>query len=362
MSKPRSAKPPRASAPKRAPRKKAVPRENAAPAGGEGPKRGGRRGAQDLPRIVVTGLAGRLGRLLAKQLHRLGSYEVVGIDRRPIDDLPKDIQHLRVDLRSRATRDVFRAGNVAALIHLGIMHDPRRGTAEHHSWNVLGTSRLLSCCQDYGVRKVVVLSSADVYGPQAENQQFLTEDAPLMGAMDFPGIRDLIEVDMQATSFFWRCQGGATETVVLRPVHILGSVHNAASNYLRLARVPVLMGFDPMVQVIHEQDVVDAILLSLRPGMHGLFNVTGPGEVPLSVILKELGKPTLPIPSPLFGAAMRALWRLRLTSFPVPELAHIRFTAMVDGGRARNVLGFRPRHSLRETVRAVGAPMAEPAV
>jgi UDP-glucose 4-epimerase len=304
-------------------------------------------------RIVMTGLAGRLGRLVARRLHRLGEYEVVGIDRRPIADLPKDIQHLQVDLRSRRARDVFRAGPVDAFIHLGLMHDLRKSRDELHSWNVVGTSRILEYCNDYGVRKVVFLSSANIYGPRPDNSQFLSEDAPLLASLDFPAIRDLVEADMQATSFFWRARAPQTEVVVLRPVHILGAVRNGVSNYLRMKRIPVLLGFDPMVQVIHEDDVAHAIVLALKPGVHGIMNLTGPGEAPLSVLLQELAKPTLPLPASVLEVVLRGLWRLGLSSFPTPELAHIRFVCMVDGGRARHEMGFRPQYSLKETVRAV---------
>jgi UDP-glucose 4-epimerase len=302
-------------------------------------------------KIVVTGISGRLGRLVAQHLHRDASLHVVGIDRRPLPGRPKDVEHLEVDLRSKKARDVFRAGDVHALIHLGLMHDPRATTEEHHSWNVGGTARLLEYCQVYQVPKVVTLSSANVYGPRHDNPQFLTEDAPLMATQAFPGMRDLVEVDMLACSFFWKAQ--KTETVVLRPVHILGSVHNAPSNYLRLPIVPTILGFDPMVQVIHELDVVEALTLALKPGVRGIFNLAGPGEVPLSAVLRELGKSAVHVPYPVAHAMMIGLWRTKMTSFPVGELDHIRYICMVDGRRAREALGFRPRYSLRETIRAV---------
>jgi UDP-glucose 4-epimerase len=302
-------------------------------------------------RIVVTGIAGRLGRLLARRLHREGDVTVVGIDRRDFPGRPRDVEHVQVDLRSKKARDVFRAGGVRAMIHLGVMHDPRRSGAEHHTWNVQGTLRLLDACAAYGVPKVVVLSSANVYGPRADNSQFLSEDAPLMAAQDFPAIRDLIEVDMLASSFFWKSQ--QVETVILRPVHILGSVHNAPSNYLRLPWVPTLLGFDPMLQVINEEDVVEAVVCALRPGVRGIFNVTGPGELPLSAILRELGRRTVPVPHPFAKSLLSLLWRGRFSSFPVPELDHIRFVCMVDGTRAASELGFRPRFGLKETIRSV---------
>src|SRR6185369_1735206 len=120
-------------------------------------------------------------------------------------------------------------------------------------------------------------------------------------------IRDLIEVDMLAQSFFWKRP--ETETVILRPVHILGAVRNAPSNYLRLPMVPTLLGFDPMIQVIHELDVVEAIVAALAPGVRGIFNIVGPGEVPLSTVLKELGRRTLPIPHPVAQPILQMLWR-----------------------------------------------------
>ena len=69
-------------------------------------------------RVVITGIAGRLGRILARRLHRDGRSQVVGIDRRPFLGKPKDIEHIQVDLRSKKALDIFRTG-VDALVHMG---------------------------------------------------------------------------------------------------------------------------------------------------------------------------------------------------------------------------------------------------
>jgi UDP-glucose 4-epimerase len=299
--------------------------------------------------VLVTGICGRLGRLLARRLHRFDS--VIGIDRRPFEGRPKDIVHHQVDLRRKKTRDLFRHRRIRAVVHLGILHDLRASDKMHHSWNVVAFQKLLDYLTQYRVPKLVVLSSANVYGPQPDNPQFLTEESPLLGAQHFRGIRDLIELDMVAQSFFWRHP--ATETVILRPCHILGRVHNAPSNYLRLTRPMTVMGFDPMVQPIHEKDVVEAILLALEPGVRGIFNLRGPGELPLSRVMSILGRSTLPVPGPLARSALDRLWRFRLTSFPSPELDYIRYVCMVDDTRAREVLGYHPKHDMRQTVQAV---------
>lgn len=305
-------------------------------------------------KVVITGIAGRLGRVVARALHHDPQFVIEGLDRREFVGRPKDIVHHQVDVRSKKARDVFRAGDVAALVHMGLMHDPRATAADVYSWNVAGTMKLLEYCQTYRVPKVVVLSSADVYGPRPDNPQFLSEDAPLLAAQRFPQMRDLVEIDHLASTFLWKAR--EIETVVLRPVHILGSVHNAPSNYLRLERPPVLLGFDPMVQLVHYQDVAESIVHALAPNRRGIYNIIGPGEVPVSAVLRELGRQPRAIPHPVAMPLLGLAFRFGLSSFPVNELDFIRYVCMVDGRRAAAELGFRPRYSLRETIRAVDEP------
>jgi UDP-glucose 4-epimerase len=310
--------------------------------------------------VLITGVCGRLGRRVCRTLHR--KTRVIGIDRRAFPDKPKDVEHWQVDLRRKKTQDVFRpsarateggtaTSPICAVVHLGIMHDPRASAADHHSWNVAGFAKLLEYVALYKIPKLIVLSSADVYGPQPDNAQFLSENAPLLGGQTFPEIRDLIEVDMLAQSFFWKHP--ETETVILRPVHILGTVRNAPSNYLRLPLVPTLLGFDPMVQVIHEDDVVGAIELALEPGIKGIFNLSGPAPLPLSRLLKTLGRPSVPVPSSIAKAMLQRMYRLRLSSFPAPELDHIKYVCMVDDKLARAQLKHAPRRGIDETAHAV---------
>jgi UDP-glucose 4-epimerase len=299
--------------------------------------------------ILITGIVGRLGKQVCRVLHR--ESPVIGVDRREFPDKPKDVVFHQFDLRRKKMRDIFRAGTIRAVVHLGVMHDPRKSASEHHTWNVAAFSKMLEYMAQYRVPKLVVLSSANVYGPRPDNPQFLPEESPLLGGQEFSEIRDLIEVDMLAQSFFWRHPD--TETVILRPVHILGSVRNAPSNYLRLQVVPALLGFDPMVQVVHQDDVVQAIERALAPGVRGIFNIAGPEPLPVSRVLKMLGRTRLPVPHAVARQLLTTLWRYRLSSFPAPEIDHIRYVCMVDDRRARAGMGYAPRRGLHETVMAV---------
>ena len=184
---------------------------------------------------------------------------------------------------------------------------------------MLSLRRLFECVEQFEIPKLVLLSSANVYGPRPDNPQLFNEEAPLLAAGRFTEIRDLVELDLAAQGFFWR--NSAIETVILRPSHILGTVRNAPSNYLRMKRVPTLLGFDPMMQVVHQDDLVSAIDLALAPGVRGMFNIAGPAPVALSHALAVLGAP---------GGAAAARFGARCGRSLVPLARDV-----VSGGRAR---------------------------
>jgi UDP-glucose 4-epimerase len=302
--------------------------------------------------VVITGIAGNLGRAVARRLHR--HYDIIGIDRRSVHHLPKDIALENVDIRRRRVEDVFRREHIDAVVHLNIMHDPRARQEEHHDFNIVGTQKLFQLASDHRVPKIIVLSSANVYGPDPTNNQFLKEDAPLMGGQNFDTIRDLIALDMFCNTFFWRHP--EIETVILRPAHIVGRVNNAPSRYLRLQRPVTVMGYDPMVQLLHVEDVVSAIERALTPGVRGVFNIAGPSPVPLSLIFEKLGRRPRPLPEPLARTLLGAAWSLKVSDWPVPELDHIKYVCMVDDSLARDKLGFAHEYDLDRILQDVIQP------
>ncbi|MCH2110317.1 MAG: NAD-dependent epimerase/dehydratase family protein, partial [Polyangiaceae bacterium] len=229
--------------------------------------------------------------------------------------------------------------------------DPQNRRSQTQSENLKTFQHLLEIAIEFQIPKIVLLSSANAYGPRPENAQFLKETAPLLGSGRFSEMRALVELDLYAQSQFWRSP--ETELVILRPANIVGTVHNAPSNFLRLARVPTLMGFDPMLQVVHQDDVVQALERALTPGIRGIFNIAGPPPAPLSEILHRLKRATLPIPYTLAKGGLGSLFKVGLTKFPAAELDFIRFVCMVDDSHARAKLDYEPVFGLSETLREV---------
>ncbi len=300
------------------------------------------------PSVLITGISGRFGRLLARRLHR--NNRVSGVDMRTYAGFPKDVVVHNLDLRKKRCDDLFRTEHFDAVYHMGIIHDPRINPQEHRDFNINGTLRILNSCRKYGVKKLVVLSTAAVYGPNPNNPVFLSEDAPLMAGLKYPLIRDLIELDMTVQSFFWKNR--QMDTVLLRPVSVVGpDLNNTPSRYLRMKRAPTVMGFDPMVQIIHQDDMLTAMELALKPGISGIFNIAGPSAAPLSVLIREAGGTTIPIPNPLSKIVLKKAHQWGFSDFPAPELDYSRFICTVDDRRAREVLGFTPQYSVKQTLR-----------
>jgi UDP-glucose 4-epimerase len=180
----------------------------------------------------------------------------------------------------------------------------------------------------------------------------MDEDMPLSASRSYPEIRDLVEVDTLCTTFLWRYPH--IRTCVLRPVNVLGYyVHAMIGQYLRQKRVPTVMGFDPMMQFIHEEDLSEAIALTLEHQLQGVFNVVGPGEVPLHVAIREAGGVARPVPEPILRPLFSRLFRWGLSPYPPGALDFLKFPITLDGARFVDTTGFRPLFGLEETLQSV---------
>lgn len=303
-------------------------------------------------KVLITGISGALGRLIAKQIHL--SYQVIGIDKRPFDEPGCLVDHHMLDLRHKSAYQVLRKQKPDCIIHVGVIRNPqkhRMGT-DAYEFNLEVTSQMLNLAEELGVRKFIFLSTANLYGPSARTSGFLTEESALHGANRSPEVRDLVALDMMIQSFFWKQPH--IETVVLRPVHIVGPhLNNAPSRYLRLEMPPTLLGFDPMVQLVDERDVAHAIELSLAKGIRGIFNIVGDMGAPLSRILKAVKASPLPLPEFAIRTGLEMAFRYRFSTYPPGELDHLKYACLIDGARANQALGYKPQYSLKQTLKQV---------
>ncbi len=297
-------------------------------------------------KVLITGIAGGIGRLVARRL--MDDHQVIGIDQSPWHGAPDEIRVHVLDLRKRHFEDIVRTEHPDTVVHMAFVRHFRGDPAVRHQVNVDGTRRLLEHCAKYDVKNVVVVSSAYVYGALPENPRYVTEDHPLNVSRTFPELRDLAEVEGVVAAFLWRYPQIAT--TILRPVNTLGQyTHSAIGRYLNLDVVPTVMGFNPMMQFIHEQDVADAVALAVEQRPRGIFNVAGPTAVPLLTAIHEIGRRHFPLPDPLAHVLIQGLFRLSIYDFPAGALDFIKYPCTVCDDAFRQTTGFAPQRSLAET-------------
>jgi UDP-glucose 4-epimerase len=301
-------------------------------------------------KVLVTGISGKLGRLVGFELLRRG-YQVAGIDRRPWPGGPEGVEVHQVDIRKRPAEDVFRTYRPDAAIHMATVTHLVTKTPDRMRVNLYGTRAFIHHCHEYGVKQAIFAGRHTFYGAAADSPLYHTEDEPPISAHAFPELADLVAADLYAASALWRYPEIAT--AVLRLVYTLGpSQHGTLAAFLKGPRVPLVMGFDPLFHFIHEQDAAEAIVTTLAHKLHGIFNVSGPTPVPLSTIVKAAGRRPLPMPEALFKLG---LGRLGLPLLPAAAVDHLKYPIVVDSDPFKRATGFRQAYDERETIQSFRA-------
>lgn len=197
----------------------------------------------------------------------------------------------------------------------------------------------------------VLVSSTRVYGPDPRHDMLLGEDTPIAGDLDDPDLAALAEADRQSCE---AARGGdGPRVVVLRTVHQLGpGAQGPLAAYLSSPRVRARFGFDPMMQVVHTDDVTAAVDLAVTRGLSGPFNVAGPGALPLSVLAGAAGGSRITGPTGLLvdlaaGAGLDLAARM--------DERDLRYVLSVDDRRFREATGYEPSRSLKELVDELGS-------
>lgn len=298
-------------------------------------------------KVLVTGISGKLGRMVARRLVEQG-HTVRGIDRRPWANAPEGLEVVQTDIRKRPAEDVFRTFQPDAVIHLATVTHLTNKSPERFRINLGGTRAIVDHCSRYGVGQLIFVGRHTYYGAAADSPLYHTEDEPPLGLHAFPELADLVASDLFAGSALWRHPEMAT--AVLRLVYTLGAAkHGTLASFLRGPRVPTVLGFDPLFHFMHEYDAADAIAVALTAKLRGVFNVAGPQPVPLSVVIRETRRQSIAVPEPVFSLA---LGRFGLPDLPKGAIEHIKFPIVVDSSAFQKATGFAYQYNENETLNA----------
>lgn len=296
--------------------------------------------------VLVTGAAGSLAQRVISRLH--GRYHVVAVDFRRKVDTDAGIPSYKVEIHKRGFEDIFREHRIDAVLHLGRIFAHESDRSRRYNANVLGTKKLLELARKYGTSQVVIHSTYMVYGASPYNPALLDEDAPLKASEVTHDLVDSVEVESLATIHLWKHP--ELNITVLRPCNVLGpGVRNTLSLLLSRRLVPVLVGFAPMMQFLHVDDMAEALVLAFEKNRPGIYNVAPEDYVAYPVAVRECGCRGLPIPS--IPPALPRLWSRALNwnaFFPPYMVNFFKYPVIIDGRLFRETFDWRPRRSLHE--------------
>jgi nucleoside-diphosphate-sugar epimerase len=325
--------------------------------------------AQPGLRVAVTGPTGTFGSGLLPLLERderIGS--VVGIARRPFD--PRARGWTKLDYRQGDVRDAaalaaaFRGVDV--VVHLAFLVTGAAGRDTIRAINVEGTVNTFRAAAAAGVRRFVYASSVAAYGFYPDNPVGMAETWPVRPAARLFYAREKAELEHRLEAE--RAGHSELELYLLRPPVVVGphavggksvlrgvpGLGRLAGDRLRRSPVPlpVLVPALPL-QLIHEEDVGQALLLcAVGAGPAGAYNIAADGVLTLVEVAREFG--LLAIPAPPAPAQALAALTARLPFLPpaaqwVESLSH---PAIMDTGKAKAELGWQPRYTARQALRA----------
>ncbi len=303
--------------------------------------------------MLVTGVSRYLGARLAGVLATdPGIERVIGVDTVPPRAEQKPLlgrtEFVRADIRNPLIAKVIAQAEVDTVVHLNVIATPlgAGGRTAMKEINVIGTMQLLAACQKApSMQKLVVKSTTAVYGSSPRDPALFTEDVEPRSLPKSGYAKDAVEVEGYVRGF-GRRRPDVTLSL-LRFTNFIGpSIETPLTRYFGLPVVPTVFGFDPRIQLCHEDDGIDVLARSSCEDHPGIFNVGGRGVLLLSQAIRRLGRPSLPIPSPAVSLVARAFRSAGLVDFSPEQMRYLEHGRVADVSRLQEELGWSPRPTL----------------
>ena len=306
-------------------------------------------------RIVITGISDHWATELARRLEHDPTVEfVAGFDTEPPAAELERTELIEADIRNPVLTRLLPGTEADTVVHCGFLWYPAPGKPEQalHDINVIGTLQLLAACEKTStLRTLVARGSAAIYGSEGAAPAFFTEDMARRYPLKTRFQRDVGELENYFETFARR-HPEVTCCVLRYQPEIGPDIHTPLVRYLSLPVVPTQLGFDPRLQFIHSSDATGAIEAAVRNPVRGAVNVAPSGAVSLSRILRNAGKPSVPIPHPLFGPALTQLGRrFEIGSTYGDAVRLLRYGRGVDNRRLREEIGYEPAFDALGAVR-----------
>ncbi len=289
------------------------------------------------PVVAVTGAASGLGReVLARLVTSADFRRVVAID-----EERGDVQEATwrvIDVRDPLLAN--RISDIDVLVHLAGDYAVDSDPGERRAYNLRAAQTVLTACAAARVRRVVLVTSAMVYGAAPDNEVPLPEDAPVAAEPDTGVVGDFLEIESLVRRSLRSHPG--LEVTVLRPAAVVGpGVDTVITRHFESPRLLTVKGCSPHWQFCHIDDLISALELAARGVVTGVVAVGSDGWLEQEQVEELSGIRSLELPAGLtFGTAQR-LHRLGVTPAPATDLHYVVYPWVVDCAALREA-GWKP--------------------
>jgi UDP-glucose 4-epimerase len=296
-------------------------------------------------RVLITGVSNPLGAEVAR---RLATHvpALFGCDVADPVSAIEEMDFVHADTRQSVIGKLVRQLRIDTVVHMAVTVDSAAEDRATHETNVIGTMNVLAGCAGPSspVKRLVVKSSQAIYGAAPGDPSFVTEDVAGSERIAYGVKRDLLDMEQLAQEFAFRSP--ACKVSVLR-LGFRVSEGTTLGRYLSLPIVPTFAGYDPRLQLLHEDDAAEAVERAVMQGHEGVFNVAADGIVLLSQAIGIMGGKAAPILPP-YG---RWLGRLALRAVGIDLPGHmadvLAYGSVADCSRLASTFGWKPAYKTR---------------
>lgn len=272
-------------------------------------------------RILVTGAAGYIGgRMVESLVEKDWAEAVIGTDIEESAITNEKYEFIKRDIREPMD-DILEQKNIDAIVHTAYVLPPIHDKGLMEDINKGGTRNVLEAAVKTGVRRILYTSSTTAYGFWPDNDQPLTEESPLRGNDDFTYAKNKKEIEGIFKEFIPKHP--EVNVAIVRPCFVVGpGFKNPMAEHLK-KKVVMLPSNSLPWQFVHEDDLINIMVLMLEKELSGAYNVTGNGTMTFEEMVKALGNIYMPVPWSVVYPLNNLAWHLRLsfiTQFPSPPL------------------------------------------